>query len=345
VILHAGTHKTGTTSIQAALARNRHWLHERGYVYPRLRDGGHNHNELAHKLARAERVNLDVRSELEAASGDTLILSAEEFWGITARHEDWEEFCRPDYWQRRTEHLRRLRAALRDFDDIAVHLCFRRQDEFAASLYATKILNGRFLGSFEEFRSRSKPLFDYRRQLDAFRAVFGNVRLTSFDALKSDLVPAFCDWADIPVPPKRTAERQKVTPDARLVQWAYKRRTTADPERLNKLRISFAKSEHATSILPFVGKATFWSSDFERRSFLAECVDPEPGLFPTADETVSDEPDLFPAADETVSDLSYIDAAFEAWRLAQRRPRAPHAARADGSSKAARIWSFVRSLG
>jgi hypothetical protein len=196
VILHAGTHKTGTTSIQAALDHNRDWLRERGYVYPKLRDGGHNHNELAQKLARTEG-NFDVRSEFEAASGHTLILSAEEFWAVTARHEDWGEFSRPDYWQRRIEHLRRVRAALGDYEEISVLLCLRRHDEFATSLYATKILNGRFLGSFEEFGSCSRPLFDYRRQLDAFRDVFGKVKFIAFDALKNDLVPAFCNWANI----------------------------------------------------------------------------------------------------------------------------------------------------
>ena len=34
LILHAGTHKTGTTSIQKVLADNREWLRERGLIYP-----------------------------------------------------------------------------------------------------------------------------------------------------------------------------------------------------------------------------------------------------------------------------------------------------------------------
>jgi hypothetical protein len=345
VIFHAGTHKTGTTSIQMALDLNRYWLQERGYLYPKLREGVYNHNELAQILARAEWANLDLRSEISAAAGDTLILSAEELWAVTACPEDWEEFCRPDYWQRRIEQLRRVRAALRAFDAVAVYLCFRRQDEFATSLYAAKILNGRFRGSFEEFRSRSRPLFDYRRQLDAFRAVFGDVRVISFDAIKSDLVPGFCSWTDIPVPPRKLAKLQNVTPDARLVRWAYARRTTADSERLNRLRISFARSEDAISVLPSVGKASFWSSDLERHSFLAECVDPEPGLFPTADGTFGDEPDLFPAVDDEASDFGYIDAAFEAWRLTHQKSRVPHGTRIYKSAVATRIWSFVRRLG
>ena len=342
MILHAGTHKTGTTSIQTTLAYNRNWLSERGYVYPKLRRQAPDHNKLAHRLARDKQAGFNFRSKLNAAVGDALIISAEEFWAVTSHHEDWEEFCRPDYWQRRIERLERLRNALRDFEDIVILLCLRRQDEFAASLYATKIMSGRFQGSFKEFRSRSKPLFDYSRQLDAFRAVFGEVRYISFDALRSNLVPAFCDWAGIPVPPEIPAERQLVTPDAKLVQWVYKRRTTSDPEPLNRLRISFATSTDAAIVLPHIGKSTFWLSHAERRSFLATCVDPEPDFFTTADATADDDPDWFLATDLMADDLSRIDDVFDTWRSTQPNPSVPHAGRTGASGAGSRIWSLIR---
>jgi hypothetical protein len=322
-ILHVGTHKTGTTSIQVALDHNRNWLHERGYIYPKLRDGAYSHNKLAQQLASTEQGNINVRSNFARISGHTLIFSAEELFAATACPEDWQEFGRPDYWERRIEQLVRVRAALRDFEETVVVLCFRRQDEFASSLYATKILSGRFLGSFAEFRSRAKPLFDYRRQLDAFRTVFGNVRFISFDALRDDLVPAFCRWAGIPVPPEKTAERQNVTPDARLVQWAYKSRIADDPARLNKLRGAFAKYAHAKTLLRPAEKAVFWSSDLERRSFLAECANPQPELFAAGDETVRGDR-LTYAGGEATRDFSTISEAFEAWCLTQQKLRKRH---------------------
>ena len=344
VILHSGTHKTGTTSIQVALDHNRNWLHELGYVYPKHRDGAYNHNKLAQRLVSTEQGSIHVRSDLAPASGHTLIFSAEELFATTACLEDWQEFGRPDYWKRRIEQLGRVRAALRDFEEIVVVLCFRRQDEFASSLYATKILSRRFLGSFAEFRSLAKPLFDYRRQLDAFRAVFGNVRVISFDALKNDLVPAFCDWAGIPVPPERTAERHNVTPDARLVQWAHNSQTEADPPRLNKLRGAFAKYADAAKLLCPAEKAAFWLSEAERRSFLAECTDPEHGFFAAADETVRGNR-FAPAGGEAASDLRTINDAFEAWRLTQQKPRERHDIRPGEKGKAPRLWSFMRSMG
>jgi hypothetical protein len=344
-ILHAGTHKTGTTSIQISLNHNRAWLHERGYVYPKPREGWHNHNYLAQEVALAARGDFDFRSRLEPASRNTLILSAEEFWAITGCHDDWEEFARPDYWERRIEYLKRVRSALRHFEEVLVFLCFRRQDEFAASLYATKILSGRFTGSFEEFRSRVRPLFDYRSQLEAFRAVFGDVRYISFDALRKDLVPAFCSWTGIPVPPERTAERHYVTPDARLVQWVYKHRMTAEPKRVTKLRRSFAASQGASSV-PLKGKATFWNSDRTRRSFLESCIDPEPGFFSATDEAVSNKPDFFAYSDQPVYDLQCIKDAFNAWLLThEKKLRAPRAKRTIKAGERGASGSFMPSLG
>ena len=337
VIVHAGTHKTGTTSIQMALDLNRYWLQKRGYTYPKLCDGVYNHNEITQILARGESANLGLLLEICPAAGDTLILSAEELFAVTSSPEDWNEFGRPDYWQRRIEQLSRFRTAIRA-DAIAVYLCFRRQDEFATSLYANKILNGRFRGSFEEFRSRSRSLFDYRRQLNSFRAVFGDVRVISFDAIKSDLMPGFCGWTGIPIPPRKLTKLQNVTPNAGLVRWAYARRATDDSKRLKKLRIFFARSEAAVSMLPSLSKTSFWSSNLERRSFLAECVDPEPGFFPTIDGTFAE---LCPTVDEA-SNFGDIDAAFEAWRLTHQKTRVRYRTRVHKSALATRIWSYVQ---
>ena len=56
LILHAGAHKTGTSTIQRALFENRGWLRARGIFYPdpRPRFGSRfrAHHALAHALAR-----------------------------------------------------------------------------------------------------------------------------------------------------------------------------------------------------------------------------------------------------------------------------------------------------
>jgi hypothetical protein len=86
-------------------------------------------------------------------------------------------------------------------------------------------------------------------------------------------------------------------------------------------------------------------SDAERRSFLAECVDPETGFFAAADARVNNDQDWFLATDLTADDLRRIDDAFEAWRSTQSSPSAPHAGRPGGSGSATRLWSLIRGPG
>ncbi len=170
LVLHAGTHKTGTTSIQSSLAENRDWLRERGYVYPSLGPVGH--NEFAYRLSRVKPDGVEtLHAELMSVAdpGRVLVLSAEEFSTHLVGAKQWR-FDKHDYWDLRRDYLKRLQTVLRDFDEIGVFLCFRRHDNFAQSLYATNILSNQYRWSFAEFRERCAPLFDYRRQVHEFRA-------------------------------------------------------------------------------------------------------------------------------------------------------------------------------
>src|SRR5688572_14535297 len=106
LILHAGTHKTGTTSIQAALAENRRWLSERGFVYPQLSFCSRSHNGFAHRLALAGKGE-SLRLELQraVAGGHAAIMSAEE---VSVDTRNWEALANDDYWERRRHYLQKL---------------------------------------------------------------------------------------------------------------------------------------------------------------------------------------------------------------------------------------------
>ena len=80
LVLHIGTHKTGTTSIQKALARNRDVLAARGVLYPLdvLGSSRHDFNELATELRRDGEAGADLwRRTLAACRDGTAILSGE----------------------------------------------------------------------------------------------------------------------------------------------------------------------------------------------------------------------------------------------------------------------------
>ncbi len=78
LILHVGPHKTGTTAIQATLARNDRALAEHGYVYPRVGFNLFGHYKLFHSLQQPG----DDLNGMVAALNDIhehKILSCEDF--------------------------------------------------------------------------------------------------------------------------------------------------------------------------------------------------------------------------------------------------------------------------
>jgi hypothetical protein len=324
MIVHAGTHKTGTTSIQSALAENRAWLHEHAHVFPVL--GAVAHNEFAHGLARAKSQEVEsYRAAIMSVAEPerTLILSAEEFSTQLVGSKQWQ-FDEKEYWQGRSDYLERLRTVLRDFDNITIFVCFRRHDAFAQSLYTTNILTDRYRWSFAEFRERCAPLFDYRRQVEMFREVFADVRLISFETIRHNLLPEFCRWIGIPVLPKTLREPKRVSPDARLIYWLYRRGSndvaSTEPETF-KLMTSFVGSNAATSILP-EAPSSLWESGHDWQDFIVGCTEPEPGFFPLYQAP--------PPSIEIVEDeLASIDKAFNCWRLRPRKQKRwaqnPHA--------------------
>jgi hypothetical protein len=314
LILHAGTHKTGTTSIQSTLAENRQWLHEHGYIFPSLGPVGH--NEFACRLAVAKPVNIEsYRAAIMKAAElkRVLILSAEEFSTQLVGANQWQ-FNKDEYWQRRGDYLGRLGSALRDFDKITVFVCFRRHDAFAQSLYTTNILTDRYRWSFVQFRERCAPLFHYCKQVEMFRQVFAEVRLISFEAIRHNLLPEFCRWIGVPVPASTPNEPKRVSPDARLIYWLYLRGSNdvVEPQTF-KLRSSFVGSNAATSILS-EAPSSLWSSEDDWRNFMLGCTEPEPGFFPLC----GDPP---PSIVITEGELARIDSAFRSWLLKPRKQK------------------------
>jgi len=318
LILHVGTHKTGTTSIQAALAGNRRWLAERGYIFPPLCGSLRSHNEFAHRIALANPAALEeLRSILLSGSDPdrTTVVSAEEISARIAGTRDWEGFDKDDYWDRRLDYLERLRTVVRDFDDVRVHLCFRRADEYAEALYAALILRpwGRFRGSFERFISAVAPIFEYGRQIELFRRVFPNVRVVSFDSLAGDLMPGFFRWTGIPIPAD-IAQHRNVTPDMRLVYWAAQMiGTHGEDEAQRRLWAKFASS--GKNLFPNGCSATFWPSQTDRDKFASRSGMGLPdGFFPRVPAQ------KFVDARLERAELDRVSQTFDSWR-ATLRPR------------------------
>jgi hypothetical protein len=159
VVIHAGIHRTGTTSLQRFLSANRAALAARGIGYPGTEV---HHQKLAWALKRRQSDAQDVLALISTVEADTVILSGEDF----SIHEslDW---------------LAEL-AARRETHAV---LYLRRQDHWVMSWYnqhvkwpfspwKSQLDPQEFLATLEDFH-----WLDYARLLERWGGVLGRDRI------------------------------------------------------------------------------------------------------------------------------------------------------------------------
>ena len=186
-ILQIGTEKTGTTTLQHFLARNRTRFAERGFVYPRF-CGEINHTGLAAYAldpaktdpirdffgATTEDSVQAMRARLRAAAADELFGSKDAI------------FCNEHCHSRlkKADEVRTLRDFLAEFfDEIQVSVYVRRQDQVALSLYSTRLKSGGVDTHILPPTDADDPYFNYDRSLSLWEEAFGreNVHVRLFD--------------------------------------------------------------------------------------------------------------------------------------------------------------------
>lgn len=130
LVIHAGIHRTGTSSLQDFLAGNREALAARGILYP---GDLKNHQQVAWAIKRGESGARHVLQLLQTggAPAQTAVLSAEDF----CIHEDLG-------W------LSKLASEIK----IDVHFYLRRQDHWLMSWY-----NQHIKWPFDRWKSRMSP--------------------------------------------------------------------------------------------------------------------------------------------------------------------------------------------
>lgn len=202
VVLHIGTHKTGTSALQAYCAKNRAALLAHGVYYPKLPNGSNSFNFLGARLAfgqygEVRRFFIRALSDAHKAGANTLLVSGESLYAMTSLF-----YClhaRPigDYW----EHERRCVAALKDclpVDAVCEIYCYiRRQDHFLESLYNQCVKHpAGFSGDIEEFSQCMRETLQYGRLFALWAQVFGgeSIRVRNYDATAGRLPEDFVAW-------------------------------------------------------------------------------------------------------------------------------------------------------
>lgn len=191
LILHAGTHKTGTTAIQTFAVNNRDALKSRGLLYPdyspykiALKDG---HHQFAHSLAEASTARMSLDDVytlighwrvLSLETGADLLVSVEALY----RHQIGDGTTS----ERRRAFLHRVADALANFD-VELVLVFRRPDNFARSLYqehiASRTPRPRLPALSEWVFDPALFQMEYFESASIFREEFPNIRILIYEDL------------------------------------------------------------------------------------------------------------------------------------------------------------------
>lgn len=173
ILLHIGTHKTGSTSIQQFLARAAGQLLEDGILYPRAgrpeRFAPHGHHLLAWSIQQKRGLTSfegwnDVVDEIRRTSCPQVCISSEVFTTCSS------------------DQIRQIQAFL-EGADITVLLYLRDPLEYMVSLYKQHITAWGDPRSFREFVKEKIHLCDYRALVRRWRQVLGpeQVIVQSFD--------------------------------------------------------------------------------------------------------------------------------------------------------------------
>lgn len=198
-ILHIGTEKTGTTSIQAFLLENRDALLEQGYYVPRTM-GPREHVGLVHLFAKSHKsfsmrttlglhtvgkveahqkaLNHKVRAEMlaEARTGRTLVISAERFFTVMTDESE----------------LQSLKALLYEFcRELDIVAYVRPQHEFAISIFSTNLKNGSCQKKVYQDLTKHKGMArkcDYAGVLSFWEKNFPKAEFKIRKFVRSDLV-------------------------------------------------------------------------------------------------------------------------------------------------------------
>lgn len=224
IVLHIGSHKTGTTAIQRYLARHREPLSQQGIWYPRdseLLEGGrdsYNHLNIARSLdctGKAKTYGKDQLQRMVSAlvarslDYDTTIVSAEAFWRIGfGRHPaDGDNSI---LWTRKQNNVAHIRQLFGEATDVTVVAALRERSAYLQSSYSEFILATYYQQSIHKFLPYIQHVSDYLQQLETWQGQFP-VRALSYEHLcgQGDLPVAFLSALIGPFQAPEEGERQQ----------------------------------------------------------------------------------------------------------------------------------------
>lgn len=203
LILHIGSHKTATTSLQHFCVKNAELLAEHGFYYPSPTNSAYTHNNLAanivfDRVQATARYLRNIAEDASSAGQQTVVLSGESFFAMTCFFLDFYDRKRPhkDYFKTEDMLINQLKDMCSHFDTVKIVCYLRPQESFAGSLYnqLVKATNGTYL-PYDACLEKIKHCFDYKGHLDLWAKAFGkkNLYVFNFEDHKDNILKHFCD--------------------------------------------------------------------------------------------------------------------------------------------------------
>ena len=223
--VHIGIDKTGTSSLQAALAKSTASLAAHGFAYPQAGQQFYHHYEFAKALgfsfgpayakADADRVLTSVRNEAAASDLD-LIFSTEHFSYLS------------NY-----QPISSLKEFLKDYD-VKIIVYLRNQIAWLPALYCEVIKWG-YVDTFENYAKRDFYRLDFNDFVGRWATVFGreNIKVITYEA-GTDTVSSFFKYVmgtDAPLPIHTRRENNSPTP---FILEALRRSNINDPKQAGR---------------------------------------------------------------------------------------------------------------
>jgi hypothetical protein len=223
LILHIGTHKTGTTALQQFLYANRARFRALQVHYATPPHGLQDANFVANALnvgkERVVQQFLATQTALAHRRGaQTIIVSSENFYAMSVLDAMQRRQVCANAVERDRALIDTLRSLMPDGIASTQVVCyFRRPDRYAESLYSQHVKRGIiFDGTFAEFLPIIKPALFYNEHIRAWSDVFGKDHCIArlYEPVRGDVVSDFCrnvlcmeDTADFSHVHKKANER------------------------------------------------------------------------------------------------------------------------------------------
>jgi hypothetical protein len=195
IILHIGTHKTGTSAVQYFLQLNREVLAKKGIHYACFARSK-NANGLGPLVAKGHSVPVREfvarhAEEAHQKGANRILISAESLFAMSTFFHKLNGRC-SDYWKLESAAIDLFRGVMPQDTPIKLIVFFRRQDTFLESIYCQMLSEDRkFTMNIKEFYVFMREALDYHEHLSMWSTVFPDFTVRTYEEASKNVVDFF----------------------------------------------------------------------------------------------------------------------------------------------------------